>query len=397
VPDLRKKVLSSFHQRFGEKTEFITCAPGRVNLLGEHVDYNEGLVMPVAIDLETVVAFRKSATLISTLTALNLDEEISFSPQSIQKRQDIHGNRLPIWAQYPAGVMWALNGENQETPGIDAVFASNLPMGAGLSSSASIEMAFVEAWNVITGWYPSPIQLAFIGHKAEVEYVGINCGIMDQFTSVFGEKDQILLLDCRSLEWRSFPLPKEIAIVIADSGVRRSLKTSEYNNRQKECNLALQILKKKIPGIHSLRDVTLPQFDQFGQTIPDLLSKRVHHVIGEIARVDKAVKFLEKNDYFHFGKLMNECHNSLRDFYEVSCPELDTLVSLAQEIPGCYGARLTGAGFGGCTVNLVMKKSVDNFKNSLSAGYAHITGIVPQIYICSASDGAHFVRSVAGS
>lgn len=386
--DLRQRIIAIFRQRFGTDPEFVARAPGRVNLLGEHVDYNEGFVLPAAIDRVTLVAFRKSGSPRSTLLALDLGEETSFELQSILDRQGSNGTALSSWARYPAGVMWSLNAEGLDTPGMQAVFSSEVPRGAGLSSSASVEMAFGVAWEKLGGWAIAPIQLAKIGLKAETQYVGLNCGIMDQFTSACGVKDRLLYLDCRSLEWRTVRLPEKVVIVIADTSVRRTLTGSAYNERHAACNEAVRILKEFLPGIRALRDVRVEQFRLFADRLPDIVAKRARHIVEEIARTERAVELLENNDAVRFGKLMNACHTSLRDLYEVSCPELDTMAALAQSLPGCYGARLTGAGFGGCTVNLVAGEAAEAFAINLAAGYIQETGLNPEIYICRAADGA---------
>jgi galactokinase len=266
-----------------------------------------------------------------------------------------------------------------------------VPTGAGLSSSASVEMAFGVAWKKLGGWSIPPIQMAQIALKAEVHYVGVNCGIMDQFSSACGMKDRLLFLDCRSLEWSPLQVPQKTVIVIADTSVRRSLTNSAYNNRVASCEEAVRILQEALPRVASLRDVSLEQFSRFSSLLPPEVAKRARHVVEEIARTEQAPKMLEANDAAGFGGLMNSCHSSLRDLYEVSCPELDSMVTLAQSIPGCYGARLTGGGFGGCTVNLVAAPAAESFARQLSAGYEKTTGLHPEVFICHATDGASVV------
>ncbi len=386
--NLRQRILAAFRQRFGADPEFVARAPGRVNLLGEHVDYNDGLVLPAAIDRVTLMAFRRSSSSRSTLLALDLGEETSFDPRSVLDKQDSNGGALSLWARYPAGVLWAINTEGLETPGMQTVFASDVPRGAGLGSSASVEMAFGVAWEKLGGWSLPPIQLAKLGLKAEIHYVGVNCGIMDQFASACGVKDRLLVLDCRSLEWQTMRLPEKTVIIIADTSVRRSLTGSAFNERHAACEEAVRILQGYMPGIRALRDVPVEQFFRYADRLPGIVAKRAQHIVEEIARTKQAVELLEKNDAVRFGELMNACHTSLRDLYEVSCPELDTLVALAQSLPSCYGARLTGAGFGGCTVNLVAGQAANTFIRDLAAGYLQATGLKPEIYICRPTDGA---------
>jgi galactokinase len=386
--DLHQRLLAGFHQHFGGNPEFVACAPGRVNLLGEHIDYNDGFVLPAAIDRVTLVAFRRSGSACSTLFALDLNAQTSFNLHSIQEKTDSNGNLLSGWASYPAGVLWGINAEGLDTPGMEAVFSSNVPIGAGLSSSASVEVAFGVAWEKLGGWSIPPINLARICQNAEVQYVGVNCGIMDQFASACGVDDRILYLDCRSLDWRSLPLPENAVIVVADTSIRRSLTASAYNDRHAACNEAVQILRLVMPRIQSLRDVPLEQFRRYSRLLPETVSKRAQHVIEEITRTQNAVESLENNDAVQFGEFMNACHASLRDLYEVSGPELDVMVAQAQSIPGCYGARLTGAGFGGCTVNLVASPAVEAFAHHLSTGFLKKTGLKSKIYICHAVNGA---------
>jgi len=366
----------------------VARAPGRVNLLGEHVDYNNGFVLPAAIDRDTIVAFRRSYSSKTLILALDLNEETCFKLPFIAEKKDADGLLLPGWALYPAGVAWSLNQEGLEIPEMEAAFASDVPRGAGLSSSASVELAFGVAWEKLGGWTLPPMRMAQLGQRAENRYVGVNCGIMDQFACACGVKNHALYLDCRSLDWRTVPLPAEVAIVIANTTVQHSLAGSAYNERRASCEEAVHILQGKLPEVRSLRDVSLGTFDRHAQHLPDQVEKRARHVVEEIDRTRRAVQLLEKGDAPGFGKLMNEGHTSLRDLYEVSCPELDTMVAIAQSLPGCYGARLTGAGFGGCTVNLVRGEAAEAFAGELARGYEQETGLHPEIYICRAADGA---------
>jgi galactokinase len=275
---------------------------------------------------------------------------------------------------------------------MNAIFTSNIPRGSGLSSSASVEMAFMIAWQKLGGWTLPPMKRALLGQKAENKYVGVNCGIMDQFASACGVENKLLLLDCRSLEWEPTPLPKNVAIVIADTTVRRKLTSGEYNNRRSACEEAVRLLQKNLPGIKSLRDVSVDDFHRLSASLPEVVRQRAAHVVEEIERLKLALPLLKSGDVQGFGRLMNECHVSLRDLYEVSCPELDVMVRVAQSLDGCYGARLTGAGFGGCTVNLVALEKAEGFAKSLAAGYEAETKLHPEIYITSASNGAELIK-----
>lgn len=382
-----------FLAKFGKQPAFVSRAPGRVNLLGEHVDYNDGFVLPAAIDRATYVAFASSESNITTIWAANYKQQAVFSTQSIQKKQQIDDSPLPEWAYYPAGVMWSLQEAQLDVPGMNAVFSSDVPCGAGLSSSASVEMAFGIAWSKLGGWSIAPLELAKLGQKAENKYVGVNCGIMDQFASACGEVDRLLYLDCRSLTWDSYPLPQNVAIVVADTSIRRKLSCGEYNKRRNACDEAVKRLKVDLPHITSLRDVDLIIFNKLASKLPLEVEKRARHVVEEIERSKKGISLLEKGDMDQFGELMNACHTSLRDFFEVSSPELDIMVHVAQSMPECYGARLTGAGFGGCTVSLVQLEKADAFAQSLAIGYEAQTKIHPEIYVCRASEGASLIGS----
>jgi galactokinase len=359
--------------------------------LGEHVDYNDGFVLPAAIDRATYVAFSPADSDVTTLWAANFDKQATFSPQTLSAKTQPDGSPLPDWARYPAGVMWALNEAGHATPALEAVFASDVPRGSGLSSSASAEMAFGVAWQRLGGWEISPMQMAKLGQRAENQYVGVNCGIMDQFASACGVENRLLYLDCRSLTWETVSLPEQVSIVVADTSVRRKLTSGEYNNRRNACEEAVRQLQADLPGIHSLRDVQLEDFNRLAGKLPIEVQKRARHVVEEIERSKQAMPLLAAGNLSLFGELMIECHLSLRDLYEVSCPELNVMVELAWPLSGCYGARLTGAGFGGCTVNLVAREQAGEFAQALAAGYQSQTGLQPEIYICRASAGAGLV------
>jgi galactokinase len=389
---LIENVRRAFEGRFGAAPRYVARAPGRVNLLGEHVDYNDGFVLPAAIDRAVYVAFSPAASERTALVAADLSEEAAFTPAALPAKAQPDGSPLPEWARYPAGVAWALAEANLAAPPLNAVFSSDVPRGSGLSSSAAIEMAFGAAWQVLGGWDLPPMQLALLGQKAENRYVGVNCGIMDQFASACGEAGRLLLLDCRSLEHRSLPLPADVALVIADTTVRRRLSSGAYNQRRSACEEAARLLARDLPGIRSLRDVAPADFDRLSGRLPGAVAKRARHVVEEIERTRRAVPLLEADEIDEFGALMNACHASLRDLYEVSIPELDAMVRIAQSLPGCLGARLTGAGFGGCTVNLVRRQQVEAFSGLLGSGYEQETGRHPEIYVCQASAGAGLVQ-----
>ena len=386
-----EQLTETYRKKFGGSPTYIARAPGRVNLLGEHVDYNDGFVLPAAIDRATYVAFSPADTDHSTLVAADLSQDASFSAESVLTKNQADLSPLPEWAHYPAGVMWSLLEEKLAVPSINAVFMSDVPQGSGLSSSASIEMAFMVAWQKLGGWELPSMQRALLGQKAENKYVGVNCGIMDQFASACGVENKLLLLDCRSLAWNPISLPDNVSIVIADTTVRRKLTSGEYNERRQACEEAVSILSNDLPYIRALRDVSVEDFDRLCDQLPDVVEKRARHVVEEIERTNCAISLLNQGDIHEFGKIMGECHVGLRDLYEVSIPELNIMVEIAQSLPGCFGARLTGAGFGGCTVNLVEKTAVDVFASELAQRYQTETDLKPEVYICKASDGANII------
>ncbi|HVF26462.1 MAG TPA: galactokinase, partial [Anaerolineales bacterium] len=316
--EIIQHITKLFSETFGGAPAHIARAPGRVNLLGEHVDYNDGLVLPAAIDRATYIAFSPTDSSQSTLVAADLNQRTSFSPQTLPSKTQTDASALPGWAQYPAGVMWALLEDDLAAPAMNAVYLSNVPSGSGLSSSASVEMAFMMAWQTLASWTLPAMQRALLGQKAENQYVGVNCGIMDQFASACGVENNLLLLDCRSLEWKTIPLPEDIAIVIADTTVRRQLTSGEYNKRRAACEEAVHLLQEDLHNIQSLRDVSVEDFNRYSAKLPAEVAMRARHVVEEIERSKQAEALLEAGNIQKFGELMNECHISLRDLYEVS-------------------------------------------------------------------------------
>jgi galactokinase len=372
--------------------EFLSVAPGRVNLLGEHLDYNGGTVLPIAIDRYVQVAVKPLISQQISIQALDLAQRIEFSLESIEQKVDIEGNVLPSWAKFPAGVAWALNRQGLKVVGMQAAFTSDIPIGAGLSSSAAVEVAFAGAWQALGGWSLDRMDLAKLCQQAENEYVGVESGLMDQFASANGVDDHVLVFDTRTATWRPEPLPPGTVIVVADSGVRRTLSQSEYNQRRQECEKAFHILQTKIPTIKYLTDITTDDLGKYEKELPGILLKRARHVAGESLRVTHAIEALATRDAVTFGRLMVEGHASLRDLFEVSTPELDSLVEIARTLPGCYGARLTGAGFGGCTVNLVANESASLFVTDLKDAYQKKTGRQAEVYLCHPSRGLNVLK-----
>lgn len=383
------RAVEQFRRAFGrQEPAFVVRAPGRVDLLGAHTDYNDGWVMPVAIDRAAYLAGRACPSQLVTIAALDLDSVITFRLTELEERIDAAGKPLPSWATYAAGVAWALRKRGLAVSGLEAVLTADVPVGAGLSSSAAVEVALASAWQHLGGWALEPMCLALACQQAENEYVGVQCGLMDQFASVHGRAGHVLCLDCRTLEWEALPLPVEAAVVIADTKVRRELGDSEYNKRRAACEQAVRILQGPLPHIRALRDVSAGDFAQYARLLPQPVRQRAQHVVEETARTREAAAHLQRGDLISFGRAMSASHRSARDLYEVSIRELDVMASTAQRLAGCYGARLAGAGFGGCVVSLVARDATDAFCADLARRYQAETGKSPDIYVCQPAAGA---------
>jgi galactokinase len=368
--------------------QYFSTAPGRVNLLGEHLDYNGGAVLPMAINrlVRIDAKLEKDATF--HIEAIDLGKSVEFSLDSLKLKKDVNGKLLPGWALYPAGVAWVLNKEGYPVKGIHAAFSSSVPVGAGLSSSAAVEVAFAALWQAVGDWKADPLELAILCQRAENQYVGVNCGLMDQFASACGVEGSAVWFDTRSHESKAVKLPENTVVVVADTGVRRGLVSSAYNDRRASCEEALRHFQIAIPGIKTLREVSIGEFNRFSAGMAEIPLKRSRYIVHECARMDQALDVLSRNDAISFGGLMNDTHAGLRDDYEVSCAELDAMVETAWKLPGCYGSRLTGAGFGGCTVSLVERAKVDGFVAGLKTGYQERIGGNAEVYICEAVSGA---------
>ena len=362
-------------------------APGRVNLIGEHTDYNDGFVMPAAIDLAVWVKVSPLENRRLQIFSENLHEEIEIDLDD--KGLSARGH----WSDYPVGVAVVLERAGYRLRGARLEIRGDVPIGSGLSSSAAIEVATACALTANSGLQVERRELARLCQRAENEFVGARVGIMDQFVSLFGKEHRALLLDCRSLEFELLPLPDTVRLIICNTMVKHELASSAYNERREQCEAGVKHLSKFIPDIRALRDVTLEQLEKFGSELPDVIYRRCRHVITENARVLSAADALQQRDLNSFGRLMAESHRSLRDDYEVSCRELDLMVELAREIEGVYGARMTGGGFGGSTVNLIDDENVEKFGEQVSRRYEEITKLQPEIYICNASNGAEEVTN----
>jgi galactokinase len=353
-----------------------------VNLIGEHTDYNDGFVLPVAIDLGISIALVPANDGRVTLTLAATGETGAFDLGAV-------GERRGGWIDYVAGIAWALGEAGTGPRGFRGLLASDLPQGAGLSSSAAIEV--VAAWALSGGDRPplDPMRLVHVVQRSENGYIGLNNGIMDQFASIFGEPDRALLLDCRSLEHRSIPLPlDEIALVTCHSGSPRRLESSAYNERRAQCEAAVAAIAAFEPGVTALRDVTPAMLDAVRDRLEPVAARRAEHIVAENQRVLDAVDAFEAGDLAEVGRLFYASHASLRDLYEVSSPELDALVDIARATPGVVGARLTGAGFGGCTINVVQREAVDGFREAVMRDYPARTGLAPRVFVVEASEGA---------
>jgi len=374
---------SSFRENFGSDPESVVRAPGRVNLIGEHTDYNDGFVFPVAIDRDIMVAGRPRDDKLVRVYSLDFGAMVEFSLDIIDYDSE---NK---WSNYPRGVARFLQRDGYKLRGLDAVITGNVPQEAGLSSSAAMEVAMAMAFERVSGLEIDPVEMALICQKAENQFVGVNCGIMDQFISRMGKKDHALLLDCRKLEFEQVLLQLEgISIVVCNTNVKRGLVDSEYNERRKECERGVRRLEEFLPGIAALRDVDIADFERYKYHLPLITEKRCGYVIKEDDRVLQSVQAFEENDLVRFGILMNESHIGLRDEYEVSCPELDDMVEIAWNTDGVLGSRMTGAGFGGCTVTLITEDDVEQLIEKVKKEYPERTGLQPEIYVFSAEDGA---------
>jgi galactokinase len=356
-----------------------------VNLIGEHTDYNEGFVMPAAIGLNCWVAMspREDGRLILCSDEFPGTVEVDLSSTEIRPRG--------AWSDYPVGVGLQLKQAGFPLRGASILIHGDIPMGAGLSSSAAVEVATALALAEQSGHTWDRMQLARLCQKAENEFVGARVGIMDQFISLHGRKNHVLMLDCRSLHFEFVAVPEDVRLIVCNTMVKHELASSGYNQRRAECEEAVRRLAQTMPGIHSLRDVKLEQLERHRGTLSEITYKRALHVVSENARVLDAVEALRTGDVERFGKRMAESHCSLRDLYEVSCAELDVMVEQAAKQEGVYGARMTGGGFGGSTINLVEARFADAFAENVAWGYEKETGIAPKIQICTAAEGAALV------
>lgn len=370
-----------FQQIFGA-SPIVVQAPGRVNLIGEHTDYNDGFVLPAAIGFRTHVGIALRTDRVLAVQSENYSERVEF------ELDDLPASPRSHWSDYVVGVAQKFHEQAGPLPGMNLLIQGDVPQGAGLSSSASIEVAVFRAFSELSGTKFDGVQTAKLCQRAENEFVGARCGIMDQFVAVHGRKDHAVLLDCRSLAYRLLPIPAGVRLVICNTMVRHALAGGEYNQRRAECEEGARFFAERLPDVKALRDVSLSDLENHGGKLPDVIRKHCRHVISENLRVQQAAEAFEKGDLEFVGKLMAGSHASLRNDFQVSCHELDVMVELARGIEGVYGARMTGGGFGGCTINLVRDEKVTEFQQRVGAGYEQETGYAAEIYVSATADGA---------
>ena len=377
TPALRDRVVDEFTRRHGAPPTWIARAPGRVNLIGDHTDYNGGFVLPMAIDRAVWIALRPRRDGEVHAYSLDFGEEVRFSIGNDARAGD-------GWVEYVRGVAWALRHDGVPLPhGWDGVLAGDVPLGAGLSSSAALELAAARAFAAASDVTWEPVRMAQRAQRAENGWVGVNCGIMDQLISAAGHAGHALLIDCRSLETRAVPMPADSAVVVLDTATRRGLVDSAYNERRSQCEAVARHF-----GVPLLRDVTEQDLVARGGELEATALRRARHVVSENARVLAAADALARNDVREVGRLMNASHASLRDDFEVSRAELDAIVEIATAHAACHGARMTGAGFGGCAVALVRRDGAERFAADVARDYEARVGLRPAVYVCTASEGA---------
>jgi len=380
------RLKKRFRELFGGEQTRIFYSPGRVNLLGEHTDYNGGYVLPVALNVGTTVCIGTREDNRICLSATDLDEVVCADIDNLTSYRRIK------WGNYQLGVAYELLKAGYKVGGCNMLFDDTVPHGAGLSSSAAIEcatgIALIKVFNPDRDL--DRVELALLAQRAANQFVGVNCGIMDQFASVMGKRDNAIFLNCKTLEYQYVPLNLgDYVLVITNTNKKRSLADSKYNERRSECERGLEMLKKELPDITCLGDITVDMYEAVKDVIDDTtIEKRVRHVIYEDDRVLKAIEVLNKNNLEEFGKLMIASHESLRDLYEVTGKELDTLFEEALKVDGVLGTRMTGAGFGGCTVSIVHKSAVEDFRRLVGKNYTEKTGLVPDFYVMETDDGS---------
>ena len=381
---LQEQVAQEFERRFGEPPTLIIRAPGRVNLIGEHTDYNDGYVMPLAIDRAVWIAAKPRSDSYVTLYSMDFDQVAEISPLEMVRRDN-------MWIEYVQGVAWALQdvGYSLQRKGWNGVIAGDVPIGAGLSSSAATELASARTFCAVAGIEWNAPEMAKLCQRVENEWIGVKTGIMDQMISATGVADHAVLIDCRWLHLDPVPLPPGTAVIVLDTATRRELVTSEYGKRREQCETAARIC-----NVPALRDVTLPQLEALADLMDEVVYRRARHIITENQRTLDAANAMRVGDAVTLGQLMNASHASLRDDFEVSSDALNLIVECAREHEACIGARMTGGGFGGCAVALVRSDAAEDFATTVAAKYQERSGKTPAVYVCHATDGA---RIISGS
>ena len=379
---LKSRVVTAFKERYKQEPQWVVRAPGRVNLIGEHTDYNDGFVLPMAIDRAVWIALAPIEISQVEVFSLEYDEVRKFSLQGFN--EPVGGDEG--WLEYVRGTAWALQDAGFALTGWKGVMVGDVPIGAGLSSSAALELATARAFAAVGGWPWEATLMARLGQRAENQWVGVNCGIMDQMISAAGRAGHALLIDCRSLATQLVPLPAAVAVVVLDTGTRRGLVDSAYNERRDQCETAADFF-----GVKALRDVPWEEFIKRQEVLDELTRKRARHVVSENARTEEAAVAMRGGDARRLGGLMDASHQSLKDDFEVSSPALDLMVDSARAIDGCIGARMTGAGFGGCAMALVEAAKAKGFAAQVERAYCTQSGNQPQIYVCRATDGAGII------
>lgn len=381
-------IIDEHHRQFGQAPTMMSVGPGRVNLIGEHTDYNDGFVLPVAIKRDIRIALRPRTDRQVRVYSLEYDDWYEFSLDELRYNQDL------LWTNYVQGVAWALQELGLVLRGFDGVISGNVPRASGLSSSAALEVATATAFLAASAQSGAldGVKIALAAQRAENKFVGVNCGIMDQYISVLGQEGQALLIDCRSLSYELIPMPKEAALVIGNTKASRSLAGSAYNERRRQCEEGVAILEKILPNVRALRDVSSAQLEEHKGLLSEAVYRRCRHVVGENERVLQAVEALKAGDLATMGALMNASHESLRDDYEVSSPALDAMVNAMRSVDGVYGARLTGAGFGGCAVALVKPGREQAVHDAIFEKYPKVANIWPEVYISQAGPGAQLIN-----
>lgn len=376
---MKTVVTSNFAKILGTSSTWLVRAPGRINLIGEHTDYNDGFVLPLAINRAVWIALRPRTDTRVFIHSLDFPEPADFDLTALSHTDE-------EWVEYVKGVAWALQQDGCTLHGWEGVMAGDVPVGAGLSSSAALELAIARAFAAVSSLDWNPTRMALLSQKAENQWVGVNCGIMDQMISAAGQKDHALLIDCRSLETRLVPLPPGTVVAVLDTATRRGLADSPYNERRTQCETAARHF-----GVPALRDVSLETFTVRAGELDPVVRARAQHVITENARTLEAAEAMEIGDPIRLGLLMDASHASLRDDFQVSSDALNVIVEIARTQEGCFGARMTGAGFGGCAVALVRSEEADRFSERVAEAYKAKTGLKPNIYVCSAENGAELV------